>query len=537
MGATVVAALTAQVSVATLAPMKPPEVLAERAREILRSVNLAGTAQDSHFGVIFEFGFPNRVGRLNGGQPVNPSDRLATRGAAFWYRESPVPLERRVFIHPDGVPTVTTYDPAMEYNSEHLVVLDREGRLIRFWGVPAQAPRASAEPLDKVDWPTLFRAAELDPAAWTPTDPQWTPPFFADQRFAWVPRDGSAAPTRVEAASAQGRPVYFQLIYPWTAPPRDAGSRRTPAQRFGNLAMVCLFGATMVGSVLVARRNLRLDRADAQGALRLAAFAAASMLLVWVIDEHHVATIWELMLFAMAAGWALFVAALVTVFYLALEPYVRRTWPAMIVSWSRVLAGRIHDPLVARDVLIGCAAGVAVFSLECAGLFSVRALTGAGEVPTLVVSPRPFLGVTHLVSELTYAMVSSVFFVLMSLFILFVVRKVVRLEQAAVLICAVAMAVPVALGFSASLAFVPFEFLTLAVAFGVLSRVGLVAAVTASAVGRVLHVFPFSWPPSAWFSGVGFVGVAVVALVAITAFRIATAPHASARGGEVKMPS
>jgi hypothetical protein len=32
---------------------------------------------------------------------------------------------------------------------------------------------------------------------------------------------------------------------------------------------------------------------------------------------------------------------------------VRRRWPATLVSWSRLLAGRFRDPLVGRDVLAG----------------------------------------------------------------------------------------------------------------------------------------------------------------------------------------
>ena len=54
--------------------------------------------------------------------------------------------------------------------------------------------------------------------------------------------------------------------------------------------------------------------------MRLAVFVAALAMLVWVFDEQHVASIWELYLFLMAAGWALFEAALLALFYLALEP-------------------------------------------------------------------------------------------------------------------------------------------------------------------------------------------------------------------------
>jgi hypothetical protein len=50
--------------------------------------------------------------------------------------------------------------------------------------------------------------------------------------------------------------------------------------------------------------------------------------------------------------------------YLALEPFVRRRWPSMLVSWSRLLAGRIRDPRVGRDVLVGLILGVSFHVLN-----------------------------------------------------------------------------------------------------------------------------------------------------------------------------
>ena len=46
------------------------------------------------------------------------------------------------------------------------------------------------------------------------------------------------------------------------------------------------------------------------------------------------------------------------VIYLALEPIVRRRWPDALVAWTRLLRGRIVDPLVGRDALIGVLGGV-----------------------------------------------------------------------------------------------------------------------------------------------------------------------------------
>jgi serine/threonine-protein kinase len=59
-------------------------------------------------------------------------------------------------------------------------------------------------------------------------------------------------------------------------------------------------------------------------------------------------------------GDALWAASTIWVLYIALEPYVRRFWPTTLIAWSRMTAGQLRDPLVGRDVLIGClfAAGI-----------------------------------------------------------------------------------------------------------------------------------------------------------------------------------
>jgi hypothetical protein len=50
------------------------------------------------------------------------------------------------------------------------------------------------------------------------------------------------------------------------------------------------------------------------------------------------------------------------------ETLVRRIWPQSLVSWSRMLGGRLRDPLLGRDVLVGIFAGCAAFSLAALGL-------------------------------------------------------------------------------------------------------------------------------------------------------------------------
>ena len=56
---------------------------------------------------------------------------------------------------------------------------------------------------------------------------------------------------------------------------------------------------------------------------------------------------------------ALLVACTVWVLYVALEPHARRLWPTSMFGWARLLDGRLKDPLIGRDVLIGGLFGTA----------------------------------------------------------------------------------------------------------------------------------------------------------------------------------
>jgi len=55
----------------------------------------------------------------------------------------------------------------------------------------------------------------------------------------------------------------------------------------------------------------------------------------------------------------MFMGLMTALLYLALEPFVRRRWPTALISWSRVLTGRLRDARVGRDVLLGGTAALA----------------------------------------------------------------------------------------------------------------------------------------------------------------------------------
>jgi hypothetical protein len=78
-----------------------------------------------------------------------------------------------------------------------------------------------------------------------------------------------------------------------------------------------------------------------------------------MIGASHVPTFQgEVWLVYNVVARALFTTGVLVLFYVALEPYVRRRTPRRLVSWGRLMAGDWRDPLVGRDVLVGVLLGI-----------------------------------------------------------------------------------------------------------------------------------------------------------------------------------
>ena len=85
-------------------------------------------------------------------------------------------------------------------------------------------------------------------------------------------------------------------------------------------------------------------------------------------------------------------------YYLALEPAVRRRWPEMLISWSRLLAGRFSDPLVGRDVLLGGLAGLALLATMLLAVPVSARLGSSGE---------PYLGAADIAGARLWSCLSA----------------------------------------------------------------------------------------------------------------------------------
>jgi len=233
----------------------------------------------------------------------------------------------------------------------------------------------------------------------------------------------------VEAAAYQGRPVYFETIGDWTRPDRaqtfQFGARRAAGY---DLAIVT-FVSLVVGSVLLARHNLRLGRGDRTGARRLAMAAVGAKTAGWLVAAQHVAdAVNESSLFVRGLGLAFFYGAAIWVLYLALEPYVRRRWPDMLISWTRVLSGRLRDPIVARDVLIGTTLGAAVALSLAAARTVIPAALGVPPPPPLPDALDALLGARVGVATLADVAVAIVMEGMAMVLLRLALLRVLRIE-------------------------------------------------------------------------------------------------------------
>ena len=165
---------------------------------------------------------------------------------------------------------------------------------------------------------------------------------------------------RVEAASFRNHLVSFQIFWPWTDSSRPEEPPRTGLQKATDALSIVLWVTFMLGAVLLARHNLRLNRADRRGAARFAIAMTLTSLGGRLLAAMHSANpSTEIGQIFMALVFAVFTGGMTWVFYLATEPYARRFWPDALLAWSRLLSGRLRDPRVGRELLIGLSLGAA----------------------------------------------------------------------------------------------------------------------------------------------------------------------------------
>ena len=237
---------------------------------------------------------------------------------------------------------------------------------------------------------------------------------------------------------------------------------------------------------------------------------------MWIFGEHHVPALSETYLFILFAGWAFFVSGLLWLLYIALEPFVRRRWPVSLVSWSRLLSSSFRDPLVGRDLLVGSVLGI-IWALLGHLNYIVALWTGAPPDPPSVGPLHLFSGARAIIPLVSSSLVQSMFLGLASLFILFLLRILLRRQWAAAVMF-ILIPSALSLGSDSLLVAMIFAALSWGVCLLVLVRNGLLATIMGILFNELLYFSPITTQLSALYSGIGLAGLALLLGLTVYAF-------------------
>jgi serine/threonine-protein kinase len=331
---------------------RSPEALAERARTIVRGFGYTDRPADSDHKIL-----PDPVYKEYAKTQANPSEwwKRIEKGQPFhyyfFYRESPTTLDPI-----NGSNIIGPNDPPITEPGMINVMLDVKGRLIQFKAVPpARVPEEAST--EKPDWQKVFNEAGLDQAKFEEVSPELNPTLFADEIHEWkgTLSDYPDIPLRVRAAALNGKLVEFRAVPVWKEPSAAAG----PAGNATGSSWYMILSAVMtltifLGAIFLAYFNWKKGRTDLSGAVKLAFFVfLLNFLSSFIVSDHL--SLFGLMnnTITSIAPSALNFALITSVFYLALEPFVRKYWPEVLISWNRMLKGDLRNPLIGRDILAG----------------------------------------------------------------------------------------------------------------------------------------------------------------------------------------
>lgn len=478
----------------------PEDVLVDRSRELARALGAdvdALTDGDEASGFVADVRATRR-----------------DRALEFFHRRA----EAGRILEPSDVKARASFaDPPLTSTGGIATRFDVDGHLLEWLVAPTAASR-----LRTTEDPAavLWRAAALDRAGFAPIDEPPVPPVYADSVRAFRGQQADASWV-VSIAMLGGKPVWFRA-----QPELDDATPAPARTAWRGVAQLALIGIALFVSLQTVRRK----RGDVGGALRVGAAAFAAVVAFTVLLGDHgggFAGMARLVVRGMTHGVA--VGALLALQYFAIETFVRRTWPHTVVGWSRLLTGRVADPVVGRDVLAGFAAGaLGAFALCLAARIARE--HAATVVAPLFVRPgteEALSGIGHSIGvllELCVDLAREAF----KLFFTLVLLRVVLRRTWLVAIVGVVAWVLVWLPPQPGLALLPQIVVvalfgaTIALHVAVLVRHGLLATVASFVAMGVALSFPLAIDPGHWSASIQAFAPVVIAAAVVFGFRTAT---------------
>ena len=495
-----------------------PEYLAQSARDLLAQVGYTAKPVDQAlgFGVDGDY-IAYHVKHTKPEHRWTDVANLRPGPMFFWYRESPVNMQGTIFAFNRGIgPT----DPQQRVSSEVTVQMDVHGRLTMLEAVPPQRDD-SPQPQTAIVWDELFDWAGLDMGRFKPAAPQWLPLSGWDTRTSWTGTrvEDPETEIRVEAAAWRDRPVYFDVIGPWTRPFRQQKMEQPAEQKLQRAFGVGLFIVTLIAAAFFVRANLHAGRVDRRGAFRLGVYGFAVTFVALMLYGHHQNGLDELFFFVRVFANASFIGVVVWLLYMAVEPPVRKRWPQTMISWSRMLAGRWQDPLVASHVLAGLGAGGLLIVLNAAAKYVNMSFGDAPLVNYLGV----MLGVRQALGGVAQGMVVAPAFAMVSFFTLFLFRLGFRRDWLAALLYVAGCSAFEALGTLNPWVTIGFALLGYSLLTGVLLRFGLLAHMVMQFTSVLGWEMPLTLDLGSWRGDLTLLAGGILIGLGIYSFRIALA--------------
>jgi hypothetical protein len=477
------------------------EVLSAQTRDLLASLGYPDAPGDSAAGFRYRYPDWRDPAVVDTARPWSRLAGLRPAAVYFWYREQPthmagfeaariglegLALPLRGVMGPGG------YEPLFEPGT---IYVERapDGSLDTLYVRPTADAGHSGAGTAAVDWSRLFAEARLDMASFTPDAPAATMALPGERRLAWVRTAADPVDAlRVEAAELAGRPAVFRVLSTRTtqefgAQPFLLGAR-TWSSRFTVYVTVALLALSYLGAAFFMRRNFRLGRGDRRGAASIAKVAAGFMVAASLLSATPP---FDVRLFGTlhgAAAVGLFTGAFCWLFYVAIEPFVRRQWPRVLIGWSPLMAGEWRDPQVGREVFLGVLWTV-VAAVPMVGAARLAAQAGLEPPLNEFFHFRALGGVRELAGGLLQVLPWALFVALMWIVMLLMLRRLLRSDHLAIGVMAV-----LTLGIAPTMQWAMVAAMLAANVVGLLIalRIGFLALISSIVASQIISGLPFS---------------------------------------------
>jgi hypothetical protein len=222
----------------------------------------------------------------------------------------------------------------------------------------------------------------------------------------------------------------------------------------------------------------------------------------------------------------LLLATILWIFYLAIEPYVRRTRPRTLISWTRLLNGGGRDALVGRDVLIGAVWGVLNAFAIPAALALLPPWVGQPPPEPLAGYLEGLLGFRPLAAFLVALVIDATLLATGALLLFLLMRLLLRRElPAAMALVAILTVFNAAQMEEAAWLALPISLLIMGSYSFLLLRCGLLSAIAGVYTVNLLLSVPLTTDLGSWMGGATVSLLAVAIAVGLYAYRTSLGPR------------